>query len=68
MFTTSANFHPMLGHVSEGCSILFANGETLTVKSTLLGWCLVDWKGEQVSPSDMSANALVAFIFQRDCA
>lgn len=67
MFTTADDFHHMLDHVSEGCSVLFANGEVLTVMPTMVGWCLVDWQGEQVSPSDLSAMGVSRFIFERNC-
>jgi hypothetical protein len=52
--TTQAAFHPMLGHVEDGCEIACSNGDTLTVRPSIRGWCLINQRGEQVG-RDMNA-------------
>ena len=57
MTTTQSAFHPMRGHVIEGCVVLCDNGDHLTVKSTMRGWSLVDQDGRSHG-HDMTAYQL----------
>lgn len=45
MKTTQDAFHPMRGHVADGCEITMRNGDVLTLRATMQGWQLVDAQG-----------------------
>lgn len=44
----------MLGHVSDGCEVVCDNGDTLTVRPSIVGWSLVNQRGERIC-TDMTA-------------
>lgn len=38
MKTSQDNFHPALGHVSDGCQVVMASGDTLEIHACMAGW------------------------------
>lgn len=62
----AANFTAMRGHVANGTRIKFKGGMTLTLKSTMTGWELVDAGGVRLGQPLSSAAAVEAYIAQLD--
>lgn len=63
MTTTQSAFHPMRGHLIDGCVVLCDNGDRLTVKSSMLGWSLVDQAGRSLG-TDLSAYQVADAVIQ----
>lgn len=62
MKTTQDLFHPMRGHVDDGCVIKMRNGEEMTVRGTMNGWQLVHADGRHHSAPSHSAYDLARIV------
>jgi hypothetical protein len=62
------HFHPMRGHVEDGCVVVFSDGRELTIKSDWPGWHLVDKDGRQVGEKASGAYDLVSVILAQEAA
>lgn len=62
MQTTQDQFHPMMGHVADGCVIGMRNGEVLTLKSVINGWQLYDQEGRPFNISTSSAHVVACMV------
>ena len=63
MKTTTAQFHPMRGHVEDGYIIVAPNGNDYTLKNTMRGWVVVNNKdGLPVSGNLQSAHDVSFFV------
>ncbi len=60
--TTQQLFHPMRGHVVDGCEIACDNGDVLTLKSVMRGWALHSQRGELVGEETSNAYLLARFV------
>lgn len=62
MKTTQDNFHPMRGHVVDGCEITMRNGDICTIKASIHGWELLNPKGLIVGVPTKSAHVLACLV------
>ena len=64
MIVDAQNFNPMKGHVANKAQIVFPN-ETLTIKSIVSGWVIVDKDDKVVSDILHSAHDVDRLIRDR---
>lgn len=62
MRVQSEKFHPMLGHVENGCVIIAPSGKEFTLRATMVGWEVVGPDGVPCSGNLMSANDVTWFV------
>jgi hypothetical protein len=62
MKTTQTAFHPMRGHVADGCEIQCENGDVLTLNATMKGWQLRDQDGRKYGEETNDAQQVAAYV------
>lgn len=62
MRTTQDAFHPMRGHVADGCVIDMNNGDKLLLKNMMKGWQLYDQHGKPFGAPTNSAHVVACLI------
>lgn len=62
--TTQDSFHPMRGHVADGTVIIMRNGDRVTLKATMAGWCLMRQDGTVYAECGHNAYNVAAFVEQ----
>jgi hypothetical protein len=62
MKTRVQDFHPMRGHVADGCIIVTPSGKEFILKNTMRGWVVNGPDGLPVSGNLNSANDVAYFI------
>ena len=60
MITTQDDFHPMRGHIQDGCHISMSNGDSLTLHSVMAGWELRRSDGSAVAPPTADAAVIAS--------
>lgn len=61
MKTTQDEFHPMRGHVEDGCIIHMRNGDDVTLKNTMRGWQLFIGDRPHAAPTT-SAHVIACLV------
>lgn len=64
MKTTQTAFHPMRGHVADGCEIQCENGDVLTLNATMKGWQLRDQDGRKYGNETNDAQQVAAYVVE----
>ena len=62
MDTTQQAFHPMRGHMTDGCRIACDNGDELVLKNTMYGWELVDQNGKRIGERTNDAFLITRYV------
>lgn len=62
MKTTQNQFHPMRGHVCDGCEVMMNNGDVVTVRAVMAGWQLMDADGRPHGIATNSAHVLACVV------
>lgn len=63
MKTTQNEFHSMRGHVSDGCTIMMNNGDTVILKAVMQGWQLFVQDGKPHSLPTNSAHVIECLVY-----
>ena len=60
MKTTQEAFHPMRGHMQDGCQISMSGGDSLTLHSVMAGWELRRADGSVLAPPTADASVIAS--------
>lgn len=58
MTTTQDAFHPLRGHMQDGCQISMSSGDILTLRAVMGGWELRRADGSAVAPPSADARVI----------
>ncbi len=64
--TTQQLFHPMRGHVADGCEIECDNGDVLTLNAVIRGWSLHNQHGVLVGEETNDAYLIARYVMAYD--
>jgi hypothetical protein len=62
MKTTVDQFHPMRGHVADGCIVVAPSGKEFTIKNTIKGWMVIGPNGHPCSGYLPAATDVAYFV------